>query len=101
MAFKKLLICPLCTNYSFIYYTIHKGILIKFLCYLYIHAVYILHKVKKKPELRPTRRVTVDALKSPAVSLPQLAMAVEAAPFPDTTPALVPEASGPKATYIR
>ena len=58
---------------------------------------YILHKVKKKPELRPTRRVTVDALKSPAVSLPQLAMAVEAAPFP----ALVPEASGPKATYIR
>ncbi|CAI8028793.1 Ankyrin repeat domain-containing protein 50 [Geodia barretti] len=44
-------------------------------------------------EPRPTWRVIVDALKSPAVNLPQLAMAVEAAHFPDTTPALVPEAS--------
>ncbi|CAI8021635.1 hypothetical protein GBAR_LOCUS12812, partial [Geodia barretti] len=39
-------------------------------------------------EPRPTWRVIVDALKSPAVSLPQLAMAVEAAQFPDTTPQL-------------
>ena len=45
-------------------------------------------------EPRPTWRVIVDALKSPAVNLPQLAMTVEAAHFPYTTPALVPEASG-------
>ena len=45
-------------------------------------------------EPRPTWRVIVEALKSPAVNLPQLAMAVEAAHFPDATPALVPEASG-------
>ena len=45
-------------------------------------------------EPRPTWRVIVDALKSPAVNLPQLAMTVEAAHFPDTTPAVVPEASG-------
>ena len=45
-------------------------------------------------EPRPTWRVIVDALKSPAVNLPQLAMTVEAAHFPDTTPALLPEASG-------
>ena len=45
-------------------------------------------------EPRPTWRVIVDALKSPVVNLPQLAVAVEAAHFPDTTPALVPEASG-------
>ena len=35
----------------------------------------------------------VDALRSPSVNLPQLAIAVEAAHFPDTTPALVPEVS--------
>ena len=45
-------------------------------------------------EPRPSWRVIVDALKSPSVNLPQLAMAVEAAHFPDTTPAHVPEASG-------
>ncbi|CAI8030874.1 hypothetical protein GBAR_LOCUS17520, partial [Geodia barretti] len=44
-------------------------------------------------EPRPTWRVIVDALKSPAVNLPQLAMTVVAAHFPDSTPALVPEAS--------
>ncbi|CAI8033784.1 hypothetical protein GBAR_LOCUS19057 [Geodia barretti] len=43
-------------------------------------------------EPRPTWRVIADALKSPAVNLLQLAMAVEAAHFPDTTPQL-PEAS--------
>ncbi|CAI8041005.1 hypothetical protein GBAR_LOCUS22788 [Geodia barretti] len=43
-------------------------------------------------EPRPTWRVIVDALKSSAVNLPQLAMTVEAAHFPDTTPQL-PEAS--------
>ena len=45
-------------------------------------------------EPRPTWRVIVGALKNPSVNLPQLAMAVEAAHFPDTTPAHVPEASG-------
>ncbi|CAI8028766.1 TNF receptor-associated factor 4 [Geodia barretti] len=44
-------------------------------------------------EPRPTWRVIVDALKSPVVNLPQLAVAVEAAHFPDATPALVAEAS--------
>ncbi|CAI7999975.1 hypothetical protein GBAR_LOCUS2823 [Geodia barretti] len=44
-------------------------------------------------EPRPTWRVIVDALKSPAVNLPQLAMTVEAAHIPDSTQALVPEAS--------
>ncbi|CAI8051472.1 hypothetical protein GBAR_LOCUS28177, partial [Geodia barretti] len=44
-------------------------------------------------EPRPTWRVIVDALKSPVVNLRQLAVAVEAAHFLDTTPALAPEAS--------
>ncbi|CAI8032727.1 hypothetical protein GBAR_LOCUS18479 [Geodia barretti] len=51
-------------------------------------------------EPRPTWRVIVDALKSPAVNLPQLAMAVEAAHFPDTTPAVVPETSGSGASPL-
>ncbi|CAI8024815.1 hypothetical protein GBAR_LOCUS14380, partial [Geodia barretti] len=44
-------------------------------------------------EPRPTWRVIVDALKSPAVNLPQLAMTLEAAHFPDTTPVVLPKAS--------
>ena len=36
-------------------------------------------------EPRPTWRIIVSALKSPAVNLPQLALRVEAAHFPDPT----------------
>ena len=43
---------------------------------------------------KPTWRVIVDALKSPAVNLPQLARAVETAHFPDTTSTSVSEATG-------
>ena len=45
-------------------------------------------------EPRPTWRVIVDALKSPAVNLIHLARTVEAAHVHDATSALVPEASG-------
>ena len=39
----------------------------------------------KQAQPRPTWRVIVDALRSPAVNLPHLAERVEAAHFPDTT----------------
>ena len=39
----------------------------------------------KQAEPRPTWRAIVTALRSPAVNLPQLAMRVEAAHFPDPT----------------
>ena len=45
----------------------------------------VLVKFLKQVEPRPTWRVIVDALRSPAVDLPQLANRVEAAHFPDLT----------------
>ena len=45
----------------------------------------VLIKFTHQAEPRPTWRVIIEALKSPAVSLPALAMSVEAAHFPDPT----------------
>ena len=45
----------------------------------------VLIEFTKQVDPRPTWRAIVDALRSPAVNLPQLAMRVEAAHFPDPT----------------
>ena len=57
----------------------------------------VLIKFFQQTEPRPTRRVIIEALKSPAVSLPALAERVEAAHFPDpiaTCDDVVPETTG-------
>ena len=46
---------------------------------------YVLVEFLKQDTLRPTWRAIVDALRSPAVDLPQLAKTVEAAHCPDPT----------------
>ena len=46
---------------------------------------YVLVEFVKQVDPRPTWRAIVDALRSPAVNLPQLAMRVERAHFPDPT----------------
>ena len=46
--------------------------------------LHVLIEFTKQVESRPTWRAIVDALRSPAVNLPQLAMRVEAAHFPDS-----------------
>ena len=51
----------------------------------------ILIEFTKQIDPKPTWRVIVDALKSPAVNLPHLAKKVEATHFPDTTSTLVSE----------
>ena len=65
-----------------------------------IHATYqqpkdrLLHIIiafLRQSETRPTWRVIVDALRSPAVNLPALARRVEAAHFPDPTAIVLPE----------
>ena len=45
----------------------------------------VLIEFTKQVDPRPTWRAIVDALRSPAVNLPQLAMRVEAAHFPNPT----------------
>ena len=45
----------------------------------------VLIKFSQQTDPRPTWRVIIEALKSPAVNLPALARSVEAAHFPDTT----------------
>ena len=47
------------------------------------HLLQVLIEFTKPVDPRPTWRAIVDALRSPAVNLPQLAMRVEAAHFPD------------------
>ena len=49
------------------------------------HLYYVLVEFLKQVDPRPTWRAIVDALRSPVVNLPQLAMRVEAAHFPDPT----------------
>ena len=54
--------------------------------------LHVLLEFMRQTEPRPTWRVIVDALKSPAVNLPHLAERVEAAhsPEPTATPDVVP-----------
>ena len=49
------------------------------------HLYYVLVEFTKQVDPRPTWRAIVAALRSPAVNLPQLALRVEAAHFPDPT----------------
>ena len=56
----------------------------------------VLIEFTKQVDPRPTWRAIVDALRHPAVNLPQLAMRVEAAHFPDPTASR--EAPLPEAT---
>ena len=58
--------------------------------------LHVLIAFAKQVEPRPTWRVIVDALRSPAVNVPQLAERVEAAHFPDTiaTRAVPPHSTG-------
>ena len=57
---------------------------------------YILVEFLQRGDPRPTWRAIVEALRSPAVNLPQLAMRMEAAHFPDPTASR--EAPPPEAT---
>ena len=56
----------------------------------------VLIKFSQQTDPRPTWRVIIEALRSPAVNLPALAERVEAAHFPDTTAIhdVVPETIG-------
>ena len=58
--------------------------------------LHIIIECLRQAEPRPTWRVIVDALRSPAVNLPRLADRVEAAHFPDPTSTrdVLPEISG-------
>ena len=60
--------------------------------------LHIIIKFLKLAEPRPTWRVIVEALRSPAVNLPALAKEVESAHFPDppATREVVPENTGMK-----
>ena len=56
--------------------------------------LHVLKEFRNQMEPRPTWRVIVDALRSPAVNLPKLASEVEAAHFPESVKTIVLETSG-------
>ena len=60
----------------------------------------VLMEVRKQMEPKPTWRVIVDALRSPAVNLLQLACEVEAAHFPKSVQTTVPKTFGKSFTLF-
>ena len=56
--------------------------------------LHVLKEFRNQMEPRPTWRIIVGALRSPAVNLPQLASEVEATHFPESVKTKVPKTSG-------